>query len=75
MLLAISIYQQDPEILYYHLHLKDSLKNAYLNILSFFCSFSYRGKVIINSVSNITGIGYGITITNPYDIAKTVNFL
>ena len=29
---------------------------------AFFCSFSYGGKVIIKGVSNIIGIGYGITI-------------
>ena len=28
----------------------------------FFCSFSYRGKIIIKGVSNIIGIGYSITI-------------
>ena len=28
----------------------------------FFCSFSYRGKVIIKSICNIIGIGYSITI-------------
>ena len=28
----------------------------------FFCSFSYRGKVIIKGVSSIIGIGYSITI-------------
>ena len=27
----------------------------------FFCSFSYRSKVIIKGASNIIGVGYGIT--------------
>ena len=27
----------------------------------FFCSFSYRGKVIIKGVSNIIGIGYRVS--------------
>ena len=40
----------------------ESLKNTYVNIFCFFCSFSYRDKVIIKGISNITGIGYGITI-------------
>ena len=33
------------------------MKNVYVNILCFFCSFSYRGKVIIKGASNIIGIG------------------
>ena len=28
----------------------------------FFCSFSYRGKIIIKGVSNIVGIGYSFAI-------------
>ena len=39
-----------------------SLKNVSGNILCFFCSLSYGDKVIIKVVSNIIGIGYGITI-------------
>ena len=31
-------------------------------VVIFFCSFSYRGKVIIQSVSNIVGIAYSITV-------------
>ena len=31
-------------------------------IFCFFCSFSYRGKVIIKGVSNIIEIGYSITL-------------
>ena len=34
----------------------------YLSEYIFFCSFSYRGKVIIKSICNIIGIGYSITI-------------
>ena len=40
----------------------ESLENVYKYILCFFCSFSYRGKVIIKGVCNIIGIGYSITI-------------
>ena len=47
--------------LHYHFDLK-CLKNVYANISCFFCSFTYRGKVIIKGVSNIIGIGYSITI-------------
>ena len=32
-----------------------------------FCSFSYRGKVIIKGISNIIRIGYGITIIKGQD--------
>ena len=46
----------------YHFHLRDSLKNVYVYIFCFFCSFSYRGKVITKGVSNIIGTGYSITI-------------
>ena len=48
--------------MYYPFYLKDSLKNVYANILSLFCSFSYRRKVIVKGVNNIIGIGYRITV-------------
>ena len=43
--------------------LQDSLKNVYVNILIFFCSFSYRCKVIITGLGNIIEIGCSILIT------------
>ena len=63
MMLAISsLSVVCRNIVYDYFHLKDSLKNVYVNILCFFCSFSYRGKVIIKGVSNTIGIDYSITI-------------
>ena len=40
----------------------DSPKNVYVNILHFFCSFSYRRKVFIKGVNKIIGIGYSTTV-------------
>ena len=45
----------------------DSLKNVYVNILCFFCSFSCRGRVIIKDIYNIIGIGYSIIIIKRQD--------
>ena len=62
MMLLFHLYQQVAEMFYYYFHLKDSLEKLYVNILCFFHSFSYRGKLVIKVVSNIIGNGYSITI-------------
>ena len=46
--------------MYYHFHLKDNLKNNYVNIF-FVVSATARDKIIIKAVSNIIEIG---SITN-----------
>ena len=61
-MLAISSLSVGFEIVHYHFYLKDSLEKVYVNILSFFCSFSYIGKISIKDVRNIIATGYGITI-------------
>ena len=50
----------------------DSLKNAHVSILCFFRSFSYRGKVIIKGVRNIS---QGLVIVSPLSKDSTVGTL
>ena len=38
------------------------LKELAFERIAFFCSFRYRGKLIIKGIHNIIGIGYSITI-------------
>ena len=54
-----------------------SFETVWKMFMCFFCSFSYRGKVTIKSVSNIVGIGYSITvITREYSwYTECYNFL